>query len=115
MRSPTVGGYAIANLPHLLTLGRQVVERLQVLQTNGVLAIPGFDCATELTHVVDYAPAPTFAPEFGVVFSKNLAYFAQLVGIGYFGAFHNLLHHIFDDAMRWYFTEWQTKAACCHA
>lgn len=50
MRSPTVGACAIADYLHLFTLVRQVIVGLQVLQANRVLAIPGFDGATEFAH-----------------------------------------------------------------
>jgi hypothetical protein len=103
MRSPTVGGYAIANHPHLLTLGRQVIVRFEVLQTNRVLAIPEFYSAAEFAHMVDYPPAATLTPEFGVVFAKDLAHFSDLVSIGYLGSLHNPLHHIFDDSTSWHF------------
>ncbi|MBN3868776.1 MAG: hypothetical protein HWQ23_00075, partial [Nostoc sp. JL33] len=58
---------AIADFFDLLALGRQVVVRLQVLQPNGVLTIPGFNGAAKLTHMVDYPPATTFAPKFGII------------------------------------------------
>ncbi|MBW4456541.1 MAG: hypothetical protein KME55_29770 [Nostoc indistinguendum CM1-VF10] len=79
MRSATLGGYAIAYHPHLLTLGRQVIVRFEVLQPNGVLAIPDSHGATKVIHLADNPPTPTFTPEFGVIFSKDLTDFANLV------------------------------------
>jgi hypothetical protein len=45
MRSPTVGGYAIANYLHLLG---QIVEGLQLLQPNRVFAMPKSHAATKV-------------------------------------------------------------------
>ncbi|MBD0389555.1 MAG: hypothetical protein ICV54_24390 [Nostoc sp. C3-bin3] len=68
MRSPTVGGYAITNHPHLLTLRRQVFVRFQMLQPNRVFAIPHPHLATELIYLADNPPAATLAPEFWIIF-----------------------------------------------
>ncbi|MBD2534894.1 hypothetical protein H6G97_37845 [Nostoc flagelliforme FACHB-838] len=92
MRSPTVGGYAIANHLHLLTLGRQVIVRLQMLQPNSVLAIPHSHAATKVIHCADNCPTATFASQFRFVLGKDLTDFPNLVTAGYLGAFHNLLH-----------------------
>ncbi len=103
MRSPTVGASAIAKGLHLLTFLGQVVEGLQMLQPNGVLAIPNPYGATKLVYCADYPPTPTLAPEFRIVFNKDLAHFADLVGIGYFRPFHDALHNIFDDSTSGHF------------
>jgi hypothetical protein len=40
-----------------------MVEGLQVLQPNRVLAIPGFDGTTELIHCTNNRPAPALSAE----------------------------------------------------
>jgi hypothetical protein len=64
---------AIANHLHLLTLGRQVIVRFEVLQPNGVLAIPHFHRATKVIHCADNRPAPSLASQFGIILDYNLA------------------------------------------
>ncbi|MFW9263032.1 hypothetical protein [Nostoc sp. CALU 546] len=58
---------SIANHLHLLTLGRRVVEGLQVLQSNRVFSIPHSHGATKVIHCANNRPAATFASEFRVV------------------------------------------------
>ncbi|MHC5933165.1 hypothetical protein [Nostoc sp.] len=53
----------IANLLNLLALLGQVVERLQVLQPNSVLAIPDSHGATEVICGADNRPAPALSAE----------------------------------------------------
>ncbi|WP_193197983.1 hypothetical protein [Nostoc sp. MG11] len=67
MRSPTVGACTIAQGLHLLTFGRQVIVRFEVLHPNGVLAIPKFYGATEIIYYANNRPTPTLAPECGIV------------------------------------------------
>ncbi|MEH1807892.1 hypothetical protein [Nostoc sp.] len=81
-----------ANHLHLLTFLGQVVEGLQVLQPNRVFVIPHSHGVTKVIHYADNRPTATFASQFGIILSKNLADFANLVTAGYLGAFHNLLH-----------------------
>lgn len=82
----------IAQGVHLLTFGWQVIVRFEVLQPNGVLSIPHSHGTTKVIYCADNPPTATFAPEFRVVFGKDLSHFANLVTIGYLDAFHNLLH-----------------------
>ncbi|MFW9259846.1 hypothetical protein A4S05_15175 [Nostoc sp. KVJ20] len=56
-----------ANHLHLLTLLGQIVEGLQVLQTNGVLAIPAFDSATKIIHLINDVPTAAFPLEFRII------------------------------------------------
>jgi hypothetical protein len=67
MRSATLGACAIAYHPHLLTLGRQVIVRFEVLQSNGVLPIPAFDSATKIIHLINDVPTAAFPPEFRII------------------------------------------------
>ena len=69
------------------------------MQPNGVLAIPHLQGATELIHCADNRPTATFASEFRVIFDYDLAHFADLVGIGYLGTFHDPLCYVVSVAM----------------
>ncbi|MBH8575677.1 hypothetical protein I8752_22245 [Nostocaceae cyanobacterium CENA369] len=75
-----------------------------MLHPNRQFFIPSSHGATKVIHLSDNRPTAAFTPEFGVVFCKNLADFANLVCVGNSRPFHDSLHDIFDNAMRWYFT-----------
>lgn len=89
---------AIAYQPHLLTLRKQVVEGLQMLQPNRILPIPHSHSTAKLIHFADNRPTPAFALQLRIVFGKDLADFVNLIGVWYFRAFHDPLHYVFDDS-----------------
>ncbi|MBW4688001.1 MAG: hypothetical protein KME40_23645 [Komarekiella atlantica HA4396-MV6] len=60
MRSPTVGGYAIADHLHLLILLRQIIERLKMLQSNRQFSTPSSHSATKVIYLADNCTTTAF-------------------------------------------------------
>ncbi|NDJ26315.1 hypothetical protein GS682_33145, partial [Nostoc sp. B(2019)] len=66
---------------NLLTLLGQIVEGLQMLQANGVLAIPHFHRTTKVIYCADNCPTPTLTSEFWVALTPKFVVIVCLLVI----------------------------------